>query len=375
MGVRLGLVSTYPPTQCGIATFTEALVRHLQRTGAQVDVVRLVDSPQVQVLPVAHQWVLGRPGAVRATALALNDHDVVVVQHEYGIYAGPDGQEVLDLVRLLDPPVVTVLHTVLTHPTPNQHRVLAELVERSAALVTMTSTARERLMAGWGVHPDKVVVIPHGATEAPAPTRVPAPGARPVVLTWGLLSEGKGIAWALRGLALMAPQSPVPRYRVVGRTHPRVAERDGETHRRDLERLTRQLRLTDIVEFEDRYPSTADLGDLIASADVVLLPYDSPEQVTSGVLTEAVAAGRPVISTAFPHAVELLSSGAGLIVPPRDPGAIATALTRVLTERELSRSMAAESRRLAVDLMWPAVARRYVELARSVRVSSLRAAV
>jgi glycosyltransferase involved in cell wall biosynthesis len=300
----------------------------------------------------------------------------VLVQHEYGIFAGADGDEVLELVRLLRTPVVTVLHTVLTHPTSNQHRIMAELVARSAVLVTMTSTARDRLVAGWGVDPMKVVVIPHGAPEPrSAVPEVRHEHDRPVVLTWGLLSQGKGIEWALRGLAMMRTRTPLPRYRVVGRTHPRVVEREGEVHRRGLERLTVELGLTDVVEFEDRYPSRDELSELIAGADVVLLPYDSPEQVTSGVLTEAVAAGRPVISTAFPHAVELLSSGAGLLVPRRDAAAIAAALTRTLSDDALAGRMAAESRRLAVDLLWPTVARRYVDVARSVVAKPLRTAV
>jgi glycosyltransferase involved in cell wall biosynthesis len=377
MGVRLGFLSTYPATQCGIATFSEALVGHLAATGADVGVVRIVDEPQHQALPVVHQWVTGQRGGAAAAAAVLDGYDVAVVQHEYGIFGGPDGQDVLDVVARLRVPVVTVLHTVLTRPSANQHRVLAELVDRSAALVTMTATARDRLVAGWGVDPALVSVIPHGAEDNRSPI-VPLPNGRTrqrTVLTWGLLSEGKGIEWALHGLAQLRQRMPLPDYRVVGQTHPRVLEHEGEAYRDRLVALTHSLRLTPNVRFDSRYLAGPDLREVVRRADVVLLPYDSRDQVTSGVLTEAVAAGKPVISTRFPHAVELLSSGAGLLVPQRDPGAIADALERVLTVHGLADQMASTSRRLAASLLWPAVARRYLELASSVQSLTLRAAV
>jgi polysaccharide biosynthesis protein PslF len=366
MGLRFGFLSTYPPTQCGIATFAESLVRHLQRSGAHVGVVRLVDEPEVQVLPVVHQWVRGRRGADLDTALVLDDFDVAVVQHEYGIFGGADGEDVLDVVERLSLPVITVLHTVLTHPTANQHRILAALAARSSALVTMTETARDRLVAGWQVDPAKITVIPHGAEDnrtdhVSALTDVPR---RPTVLTWGLLSEGKGIEWALLALAELRTTADLPRYRVLGRTHPKVLERDGEAYRESLLSMTRHLDLQDNVQFDARYLSSSELRRAVSAADLVLLPYDSEEQVTSGVLTEAVAAGKPVISTEFPHAVELLSGGAGIVVPRRDPSAISHALRRVLTEAGLRDSMAREARGLAAAMLWPAVAQRYIELGR-----------
>ena len=160
MGVRIGVLSTYPSTQCGIATFTQSLVGYLLDHGTHVGVVRIVDEPQVQVLPVVHQWVTGRRNATREAARMLDDFDVALVQHEYGIFGGPDGEDVLELVALLHVPVITVLHTVLTHPTPHQHSVLAALCEASDAMITMTETARDRLVAGWGIDPARIQVIP-----------------------------------------------------------------------------------------------------------------------------------------------------------------------------------------------------------------------
>ena len=377
MGVRLGFLSTFPSTQCGIATFCQALVSHLTAAGADAGVVRLVDERLPRTPPVVHEWVAGRAGGAAAAAAVLNTYDVAVIQHEYGIFGGPDGQDVLEVAALLRVPVITVLHTVLTTPTPNQHRVLAALIERSDALVTMTETARDRLMAGWTVDPDRVSVIAHGAEDNRLGV-VPAPdgGARHrTVLTWGLLSQGKGIEWALMALADLRRRVPVPLYQIVGQTHPRVLEREGEAYRNRLVALTRELALTSNVQFDSRYLSGPVLRGVVRRADVILLPYDSKEQVTSGVLAEAVAAGKPVIATAFPHAVELLSSGAGLLVPQRDPAAIADALERVLTVDGLADSMASTAHSLAASLLWPNVAERYLQLAASVQSLALRSAV
>ena len=151
-----------------------------------------------------------------------------------------------------------------------------------------------------------------------------------------------------------------------------MREREGEAYRDRLVGLTHQLGLDASVHFDAEYLPGDRLRRIVREADVVLLPYDSKEQVTSGVLIEAVAAGKPVVSTAFPHAVELLSSGAGLLVPQRDPEALSRALRRVLTEPGLAASMAAESRRIAPSLLWPAVATEYVDLARSLTAVGAR---
>jgi glycosyltransferase involved in cell wall biosynthesis len=184
-----------------------------------------------------------------------------------------------------------------------------------------------------------------------------------VILTWGLLGEGKGIEWAIEAMPLLGDLNPAPHYRVVGQTHPRVLEQHGEQYRRALTARADRLGVSDSVRFDARYLDRTDLNAVIRQADVVLLPYDSLEQVTSGVLIEAVTAGKPVISTAFPHATELLGSGAGIVVERRDPAGIADALRRVLTEPGLAATMAAEASRIAPDLLWPAVAEQYREVA------------
>jgi len=374
MPTTYALLSTYPPTQCGLATFTASLLAHLAQPGDQVGVVRVLDEPAPRPAgEVVYDLVAGSAASASAAAAVLNSFDVVIVQHEYGIYGGPDGQDVISLLGALYVPSIVVLHTVLAHPTHRQRVILDEVIAAASVVVTMTQTARSRLLDIYGTAPEKVVVIPHGAADhriAPSyhGTTVPAQTAgRPTVLTWGLLGPGKGIEHAIDSVALLREHGLDIDYQVAGQTHPRVLGRDGEAYRRALQAQARARGVADRVHFNGRFLPGATLGRLIGAATVVLLPYDSKEQVTSGVLIEAVTAGKPVVSTCFPHAVELL--GAGLLVERRDPAGIAEALYRVLTEPGLSARMSSYSADLAPRLLWPAVAHSYRELASAITMT------
>ena len=359
----IGMLSTYPPTQCGLATFSAALVQHLRRAAGSVGVVRVVDDPVLgHDRDVVAHMVNGSPDSAGAAVRRLNGFDAVVIQHEYGIYGGSDGIDVLPIVDALTVPTVIVLHTVLQNPTAGQRHILLRLLAAADVVVTMTHTAKRRLVASYGADPAQVVVIPHGAVDHGHPSPVERrPGARPLVLTWGLLGPGKGIEWAIDAMAGLSDLRP--RYLVAGRTHPKIAHRDGEAYRDSLVQRARSAGVADIVELDDRYLDAGALAGLVQQADVVLLPYDSREQVTSGVLIEAVAAGRPVVSTAFPHAIELLGDGTGLVVPQRDPSALEAALRRVLSEPDLAEGMAEQAVRKSPELLWPAVADRYRKIA------------
>jgi len=366
MPTSYALLSTYPPTQCGLATFAAALVAHLPRPGDQVAVVRVLDEPAPRPAPeVVHDLVAGSIASATAAVEVLNSFDAVIVQHEYGIYGGTDGQDVVWLLEALYVPTIVVLHTVLAHPSPRQRAILEGVIAAADAVVTMTKTARSRLLNYYGTPAEKVLVIPHGAADNRDTASSPGVASRPMVLTWGLLGPGKGIEHAIDAIAMLRSRGLHADYRVAGQTHPRVLDRDGEAYRQALMARARHRDVADRVHFDARFLPAAALGQLIGAADVVLLPYDSLEQVTSGVLIEAVAAGKPVVSTCFPHAVELLGGGAGLLVGRQDPAGIARALQCVLTEPGLAARMSRCSADLSPYLLWPAVARSYRELASS----------
>jgi len=371
-----GFLSTYPPTRCGLATFTDSLASAIPTSGDPDSRVVRVDDlvPTGPAVPGGRTRVVGdlRPGSAQSridAARTLDACDVVIVQHEYGIYGGPDGDEILDVLSRVNAPCIVVLHTVREWPTAHQRWLLDRVAGLASAVVVMTRAAADLLARRYSVVPSKVHVIPHGVPEwAPATASTdstssgPPRDERPVVLTWGLIGPGKGIEWGIRALAEQNSAHPRPRYVVAGQTHPKVVADSGEAYRDSLSELARDLHVEDDLHLDDRYRNGAELAALVATADVVLLPYDSREQTTSGVLVEAIAAGKPVIATRFPHAIELLAGGAGILVDHENPRQIASALSAILSRREIAAGMSTAAIEESHETGWTAVAARYRSL-------------
>ena len=357
-----GILSTYPPTPCGLATFSAALARGLEINGARVGIVRVADGLTTFDPRVLAEMYNGVPTSLAAASAVLSGCDVAILQHDYGLYGGRDGDEILDVLQDLTVPSIVVAHTVLTRPTDHQRGVLEAIASAASAMVVMSQTARRRLCDGFDVDASKVTTVHHGAVT-PGPGYVPDRSSHPLLLTWGLLGPGKGIEWAIDAMAGLQDLVPRPRYVIAGRTHPKVLSWEGEAYRHMLVARARADGVASSVTFDSEYRDLGSLTRMVQRASVVVLPYDSREQVTSGVLVDALAAGRPVVATAFPHAVELLATGAGIVVPHGDATALGQALRRVLSEPGLAASMEREAARLAPAFAWPAVAERYIGLA------------
>ncbi len=362
-----GILGTYAPTPCGLATFSAALVDGLVARGADVNVVRIADGDVSEAPYVAGELVNGSVSSIETTAELLNQSDVVIVQHEYGVYGGPDGDEVVQIMSGLRVPTIVVVHTVLKDPTPHQRSVLESVMALADQVVVMSEVARERLCAEFAVGRHKVIHIPHGAA-LPSRTGVQDPD-RPTILTWGLLGPGKGIEWVIDAMASLKDLPNPPRYVIAGRTHPKVLAAQGERYREALVAQAKRLAVADLVSFDAVYRTPEEVTALIQTATVVVLPYDSKDQVTSGVLVDSLASGRPIVATAFPHAVELLASGAGTVVAHGDPDALAAALRQLLTDPDVADSMATEARGLAPTIAWPVVVNAYLGAAQRLLAS------
>lgn len=363
--LNIGILSTYPPTQCGLATFTRALVEGIAevRGGPEgIGVVRVVDRiddiPDVDRPEVVGAAVPGGPGWELA-ADVLSTFDIVSVQHEYGIYGENDGEAVVELLDRLTVPVVTTLHTVQNGPDAHRATLLRQIAVRSTAVLVTSESARRRLLTEFGMDPASVFVVPHGAHRFP---RLPSPDPRPRLLTWGLIRPGKGIEWMILAMKRLRHLDPAPLYVVAGATHPHTVDREGESYREYLQGLVHRAGLDDVVEFVDSYLDDDTLARLVGQAKVVVVPYDTTDQVSSGVLIEAIGAGTPVVATDFPHAREMLASGAGEIVPHAEPAALAAAVERLLTDPVAYAEAEAAARNVAQHLAWPEVARRFVEV-------------
>jgi glycosyltransferase involved in cell wall biosynthesis len=366
-----GVLSTYAPTFCGLATFSAALSDALGDLGADVGVVRIADDVASTGVGVVGEVVNGSPTSLTACAEMLNRYDVAVIQHEYGIYGGQDGDEVLGILDGLRVPSIVVAHTVLKDPTPRQRWVMEEVVAKADQVVVMSDSAHRVLRESFRVDSAKISVVPHGATMPRGMT--PKRSNRPIILTWGLMGPGKGIERVIDAMPSLRDIPGQPKYVVAGRTHPKVLAAHGENYRDRLSDQARRNGVADSVHLDGSYRSLEARTALIRSAAVIVLPYDSTEQATSGVLVDAIAGGRPIVATAFPHAVELLSTGAGIVVSHDDPAAMASALRRVLTQPRLAGDMAGAARELAPTMAWPVVADGYLRLAK--RIMSERPAL
>lgn len=362
-----GMLTSFPPTPCGLATFSAGLADGLSTKGSDVGVIRVADGAQSTSAAVIGEFVNGSSASVTASVDLLNQRDVAVIQHDYDVF----GAEVLDVVEALQVPTIVVAHKILKHPTPQQRSLMETLAAKADRIVVMSRAANERLCAEYAVDGGRVVTIQRGAT---LPTVAPLKrSGRPTLLTWGLMGPGKGVERVIGAMGGLKDLRGQPRYLVAGATHPNVLAAEGEAYRESCIERAKAAGVASAVSFDSIYRSTASLSALIQTSAAVVLPYDSTDQANSGVLVDALAAGRPVVATAFPHAVELLGSGAGVVVDHDDPEALAVALRRMLTDPRMTGDMAAEARRLAPSMGWPVAATEYLALAR--RVVADRAAM
>ncbi|HEY8028539.1 MAG TPA: glycosyltransferase [Gaiellaceae bacterium] len=364
--MRTAIVSTYPPRACGIGTFAADVRSTLLGVDGveRVDFVAVVNEPSRPqrrgLLSTIGQSVRG--DYVRtARMLSRLDIDAVLLQHEYGIFGGTDGEYVLSFAKELAQPLVVTLHTVLSEPTPNQLAVLSELCERAELVIVMTDTAERMLVECGACAEEKIRVVPHGAparltARASVSAVAPRTDERVTLSTFGLISPGKGLEMAIEALPAIVERHPEIVYVIAGRTHPDVAHREGERYRLMLERRVLELDLGEHVEFDDRFLSIDDLSDLLAATDVFVTPYRNREQIASGALTFAIAAGCAVVSTPYWYAQDMLASGAGRLVPFDDAPALAEAVCGYLEDPEALAKARAEAQRIGSSLAWPAVA-------------------
>lgn len=347
----LSLVGNYPPRQCGIATFTADVVRTLSEYQPDItpEVWSLEDAPDVPVDGVTGTITRQDPASYAAAARALNASptDVVWLQHEFGIFGGPDGEMVCDFVDQIAAPLLVTFHTVLEHPSDNQRRIMDHLVSRASRVMVMSHASRERLIASHGAPAELVQVIEHGAPDRPFGREAEFKAARglgdrPVLTTFGLLGPGKGLENVIDALPRIRAANPDALYRIVGATHPNLVAQHGESYRDGLKAQAERLGVADMIEWDDRFVDTPELLDQLEACDIYLTPYPGMQQSTSGTLSYAVALGKAVVSTPYVHARELLADGVGRLVPPNDPGAIATAVCDLLSD---STALTAQKRR------------------------------
>ncbi|MHC4591366.1 MAG: glycosyltransferase family 4 protein [Planctomycetota bacterium] len=369
----IAFISTYPPRRCGIATFATDLVNAVRgRTEERLrTVVMALDEPgEDRHYPEDVQYALNQhdnADYVRAAEfLNYNNVRAVSLQHEFGIFGGRDGAYILDLLRELRCPIITTFHTVLQEPSDSQREVMNELIVLSSLLVVMSERAVDFLQDAYGAPAAKTRLIHHGVPEIPLvePQGYKAQfemEGRELVLTFGLLNPGKGIEFALEALPPVTESYPNLCYIVLGATHPNILREQGESYRLGLQRLARNLGLQKNVLFSNRFVSLPELCEFLKAADIYLTPYLNREQITSGTLAYALGAGKPIVSTPYWYAEELLADDRGHLVEFRDPEGISEALLSMLDDPRRVREMRSNAYEFSRRMTWNEVGRRYLQ--------------
>lgn len=368
----IAFLGDYSPRRCGIATFTtdlcESIAEAFPRTkcivGSVNDRAEGYDYPGRVRFEIDEQDLASYRRA--ADFLNINNIELLSVQHEFGIYGGPAGSHLLELLRHVRMPVVTTLHTVLQDPNDDQRAVMMGLDEVSQRFVVMAARGRALLESVYGISPEKIDLIPHGVIDMPFvdanfyKDEFGVEG-KTVLLSFGLLSPNKGIENVIEAMPSILERHPDCVYLVLGATHPNLLAAEGEGYRQRLEALSASLGVSDQVIFYNQFVSLEELKAFIGAADIYLTPYLNEAQITSGTLAYTFGAGKAIISTPYWHAQELLADGKGILVPFSDAPAIAAAVNEILSEPTRMTAMRKLAWKEGREMIWPAVARRYME--------------
>jgi glycosyltransferase involved in cell wall biosynthesis len=360
-------LGSFPPRECGIATFTKDVVDSYDlRYGGASDVIAIEEpgAPQREYPAnvVAH-LVQNDRESYAAIADFVNTHpcDVLNIQHEYGLFGGEDGAWILDLIALVKKPVVVSLHTVLPEPSESHRHVARALCASASAVVVLSATGGEILIGQYGVDPNKVSVIPHGVPDVAFRETDMPKGAfglhdRTVISTFGLINRGKGLEYAIEAMRDIAARHPEALYLILGQTHPVVRRNEGEVYRESLEALVAKYGLENNVKLVDRYLPFDELVQYLQATDIYLTPYLNPVQIVSGTLAYAVGCGKAVVSTPYLYAEELLAHGRGFLVNFRDAGSIAGTINALLDDPALRSSTERRAYRYGRAMTWSNVA-------------------
>ena len=371
--IRVAVIGNHPPRRCGIATFTRDVADGLERLGCTLHVTAMDDGACGGAYPRRVASLMdasSREAHVRAgEAIAAWAPDVVLVQHEFGIYGGPSGLWLNDVLERACAPVVATMHTVLEHPSPPEARALAALAGRAERLIVMARAGADILSRGgqgWrGIGRERIAVVPHGAPdramERPRDARARLGWEEaPTLLTFGLLSPGKGIEHVIDALPRILAAVPHARYVLLGATHPNLLAREGEAYRDSLVARAERLGVAAALRMVPRFVDNVELCDALAAADLYVTPYGNPAQITSGTLAYALALGKPVVSTPYAHAREVLPSDQ--LVPHGDAGALGERVAALLSDPARLDAITRRTWVGARGTIWPAVARRTLDV-------------
>lgn len=370
---RTLFMGSFPPRECGIATFTKDVVDSFDRAYRTSSEIIALDEPGGELRHYGPEVVARlsqeRRESYSDIAAIVNAHpaEVLNVQHEYGLFGGECGEWLVDALALIDKPVVITLHTVLPEPDEAMLRVTRNLARYASSLVVLSETGRDLLTSVYGIDQQRVRVIHHGVPDVPFRSTDAAKasfgiGQRTVVSTFGLINRGKGLEYAIEAMRYVVRTHPEALYLILGETHPVVRRREGESYRQSLQQLVHAHGLTNNVQLIDKYLDFDELVSYLEATDIYLTPYLNPTQIVSGTLAYAVGCGKAVVSTPYLYAQEVLANHRGFLCGFRDADCIARTVNGLLDDPALRRATERRAYRFGRQMTWPHVAARYGEL-------------
>ncbi len=366
-------VSTYPPRECGLASFSMDLRDSLVQAGHKVWVAAISDKAYQYSDEVFCEIQQHRRKDYVVAAKKINNSPrikKVIIQHEYGIFGGNDGGYVVDFVAHLKKPFLLVTHTVLPDPTLGQRIVLQNLARQAAAVVSMSHRSTRLLDEVYGISPERVRVIPHGVPAFKPKSRELLKAqygfiGRDLITTFGLIGPSKGLEIGIQTMEKLVDRHPDLLYLIAGKTHPVLLKRDGEGYRENLMKICAERGLKKHVKFINRFLGVEELGDLLYMTDIYLSPYPNRDQAVSGTLAYAVGCGRAIVSTPYEYALDLLKGQRlGLVASEASPRALSVLLNRLLSRGELKADLEKRAAAYGKTISWPGIAVRYADLAR-----------
>lgn len=361
---RIALIGGFTPRRCGIATFTADIYASITAAFPAVNVDVYALAPVANDIgfaaPVRSVIVENDADSFKDAAAAIEAScaDVVWLQHEFGLFGGPAGDKILELTDRIAAPLIITLHTVMPDPDFEQLRVMRRLVAQASKLIVMSDRAAVLLRNVFGADVDQIVLIPHGVPDRPFGRSVHFKSefgfaGRQVLMTFGLLSPGKGIEAVIEALPEIVAQHPGVLYCIVGATHPNLLAREGEVYRERLQGLAEQLGVQHHIHWIDAFLETDALLDLIEAADIYVTPYQGVNQATSGTLSYALALGKAVVSTPYAHALELLANDHGVLVPFKDSPALAREIGALLDAPDRLIAIQERAYSRGRSMIWP----------------------
>jgi len=380
--MKLTYISTYPPRECGLASFNKSLINAINLNLLDSDaaepgsVIALnADDLDQYDYPPEVKFVIRQQTiddyVIAADFINQSDSDACLLQHEFGIYGGDDGVYVLSFLNRLEKPLISILHTILERPSYQQKVIIQNIAKRSDKVVVMGRVAIDMLINIYHVPKSKICYIEHGAPDLEAPVNNPVKSDswfsdRKVLLTFGLISRNKGLETVIRALPAIVKQHPETLYVILGTTHPGILRNSGEEYREYLVDLAKKLNVSDNIVFVNRFVPEEDLINYLTAADIYVSPYLNEAQITSGTLAYAMGAGAAVVATPYWHAKEILADGRGRLFDFKDERGLAATIIELLDDPGKLKSIKNKAYRYGINLRWPVIGKNYIDIVKNV---------